>query len=97
MFANAQTVGCAAAILARQSHSPGHAMSWSHIESDWARFRDVIKQQWTRLTDAHLDDIAGRREQLIGKIRSLYGISQEQTEKQVTAWVKRVQGPQPPV
>jgi len=65
-------------------------MSWGHIERDWAQFRSNIKQQWTRVTDEHLDAIAGKRDRLIGKIRSLYGISQEQTEKQVSAWIKRV-------
>ena len=65
-------------------------MSWGHIERDWAQFRGNIKQQWTRVTDEHLDAIAGKRDRLIGKIRSLYGISQEQTEKQVSAWIKRV-------
>ena len=65
-------------------------MSWGHIERDWAQFRGNIKQQWARVTDEHLDAIAGKRDRLIGKIRSLYGISQEQTEKQVSAWIKRV-------
>jgi uncharacterized protein YjbJ (UPF0337 family) len=71
-------------------------MSWSRIEHDWAQFRGNIKEQWTKLTDAHLDVIAGKREQFIGKIRSLYGISQEQTEKQVSAWIKRVTALPPP-
>jgi uncharacterized protein YjbJ (UPF0337 family) len=77
-------------------HQPGNAMSWSRIEGDWAQFRTNIKEQWTRLTDEHLDVIAGKRDQLIGKIRSLYGISQEQTEKQVAAWIKRVTASPPP-
>jgi uncharacterized protein YjbJ (UPF0337 family) len=72
-------------------------MSWSRIEHDWVHFRGNIKEQWTKLTDAHLDAIAGKREQFIGKIRSLYGISQEQTEKQVSAWIKRVTALPPPL
>ena len=71
-------------------------MSWSLIERDFAQFRGNIKEQWSRLTDAHLDAIAGKRDQLIGKIRSLYGISQEQTEKQVSAWIKRITALPPP-
>ena len=43
-----------------------------------------------KLSDAELDNIAGKRELLIRRIRQLYGISQEQAEKQVSSWVKRV-------
>jgi len=65
-------------------------MSWDHVESNWTQFKVGIKQQWSRVTDAHLDVIDGKRELLIRKIRELYGISQEQTEKQVNSWMKRV-------
>jgi len=65
-------------------------MSWDHVESNWTQFKVGIKQQWSRVTDAHLDVIGGKRELLIRKIRELYGISQEQTEKQVNSWMKRV-------
>ncbi len=66
---------------------------WNEIERDWTLFRVKVKEQWGKLTERHLDAIAGNREQLIGNIRQVYSISQEQTEKQVTAWVNRVTAP----
>ena len=47
------------------------------------------KSQWSKITDAQIEALAGNRMALIGKIRSVYGISQEQAEKQVASWVKR--------
>ena len=64
-------------------------MRWDYVEANWTQFRSGIKLQWSRLNDAHLDAIAGSRERLILRIRQLYGISQEQTEKQVDSWAKR--------
>ncbi len=65
-------------------------MDWSVIAADWVHFRARVKEQWAKLTDVHLDFVAGNRERLVGRIRQIYGISQEQTEKQVAAWLKRV-------
>jgi|KBSMisStaDraftv2_1062788.scaffolds.fasta_scaffold649523_3 uncharacterized protein YjbJ (UPF0337 family) len=69
-------------------------MEWKDIEGQWKSFRPPIREQWSKLTDAQLDAVAGSRERLIRTIRQVYAISQEQTEKQVAAWVKRL--PPPP-
>jgi uncharacterized protein YjbJ (UPF0337 family) len=65
-------------------------MEWSDVATNWTGFRVRIKEQWSQLTDEQLDLVAGSRERLIGRIREVYGISQEQTEKQVSAWLRRV-------
>lgn len=74
-------------------------MDWTQVALNWADFREGIKEQWAKVNDGHLDDIAGSREKLIGRIRSQYGTSQEQAEKQVTAWTRRVtkQAPSPEI
>jgi uncharacterized protein YjbJ (UPF0337 family) len=65
-------------------------MDWEDIAGDWKAYRTPIREQWAKLTEHHLDAINGSRELLIGTIRQVYGISQEQSEKQVAGWVKRV-------
>jgi uncharacterized protein YjbJ (UPF0337 family) len=42
-----------------------------------------VKAQWGKLTDDHLDVIAGRREVLAGKVQEVYGITKEQAETQI--------------
>ena len=64
-------------------------MNWKPISGDRELFNLAVKSQWTKLTDAQVEALDGNRMALIGRIRSVYGISQEQAEKQVASWVKR--------
>ena len=63
-------------------------MNWDRIEGNWKQFKGNVRQQWGKLTDDQLDVIAGRRDLLLGRIQELYGISREETEKQLAAWQK---------
>jgi uncharacterized protein YjbJ (UPF0337 family) len=48
-------------------------MNWNIVEGNWKQFRGEVKVQWGKLTDDHLDVIAGKRIQLAGKIQEAYG------------------------
>ncbi|PPC85854.1 MAG: general stress protein CsbD [Methylotenera sp.] len=61
-------------------------MDWQQIESNWAQFKSIIKHDWDKLTDTHLDEIAGRRNYLVRKIQSIYGLSQTEVDTQLTEW-----------
>lgn len=67
-------------------------MEWKEIAAQWKASRPSMKEQWSKVGDAQLDAIDGNRAGLIAAIRQAYAISQEQAEKQVTAWAKRMQG-----
>lgn len=64
-------------------------MNKDRMEGNWLQFKGKVKEQWGKLTDDDLDVIAGKRDQLLGKIQERHGISQEEAEKQVTAWKDR--------
>jgi uncharacterized protein YjbJ (UPF0337 family) len=64
-------------------------MNWDRIEGAWQQARGNIKEQWARLTDDHLTVIAGKRDQLVGRIQESYGIAKDEAEKQVKAWETR--------
>ena len=64
-------------------------MDWDRISGNWEHWKGRIRERWGRLTDDHLDLIAGRREQLAGKIQEYYGISRDEAEKQVKDWESR--------
>jgi uncharacterized protein YjbJ (UPF0337 family) len=66
-------------------------MNWDRIEGNWKQFKGNALQQWGRLTDDQLDVIAGKRDLLLGRIQELYGISRDETEKQLAEWEKRMQ------
>jgi len=59
------------------------------MEGNWRQFKGKVKEQWGKLTDDDLDVIAGKREQLLGKIQERHGLSQEEAEKQVAVWIER--------
>jgi len=64
-------------------------MNWDRIEGNWVQAKGKVKEQWGKLTDDHLDVIAGKRDQLIGKIQENYGVAKEEAENQVQDWETR--------
>jgi uncharacterized protein YjbJ (UPF0337 family) len=61
-------------------------MNWDVIESNWKQFTDVVKEQWSKLTDDHVQRIAGRRDRLGAEIATMYGVSNEEAEKQLQSF-----------
>jgi uncharacterized protein YjbJ (UPF0337 family) len=58
-------------------------MNWDQIEGKWKQSAGVVKQKWGKLTDDDLTVIAGKKDQLVGKVQERYGIAREAAEKQV--------------
>ena len=65
-------------------------MNWDRIEGNWKQVTGRAKAQWGKLTSDDFDVIAGRREQLAGKIQERYGIAKDEAEKQVAEWERKV-------
>jgi len=63
-------------------------MNWNQAEGNWKQFTGKVKEAWGKLTDDEIDQIAGKRDILIGKVQEKYGIAQEEAEKQVKDWEK---------
>ena len=64
-------------------------MNWDTVEGNWKQFRGLVKTQWGRLTDDHLDVISGKRTQLSGKIQEAYGISRDEAAEQIKKFEER--------
>ena len=62
---------------------------WEKIKGSWTQSKGAVKEQLGKLTDDDLLAIEGRRDQLVGKIQTRYGISHEEAELQVSGWEKR--------
>jgi len=58
-------------------------MDWNIVEGNWKQFKGKVKARWGKLTNDHLDVIAGNRDQLAGKIQETYGITKDETEQQI--------------
>ena len=48
-----------------------------------------VREQWGKITDDELDEIAGRRDQLEGKIQERYGMAKDQVRSDVDTWLSR--------
>jgi len=64
-------------------------MNHDRVEGQWKQVKGKLKERWGKLTDDDLDVIAGRREQLLGRIQERHGISKEDADRQVRNWEHR--------
>ena len=58
-------------------------MNQDRIEGRWKQLKGKVKEQWGKLTDDDLDVIAGRRDQLLGRIQQRHGLAREEADHQV--------------
>lgn len=58
-------------------------MNWDRIEGNWKQIKGKVHEKWGKLTDDHLDVVAGKREQLAGKIQEVYGIGKDEANRQI--------------
>jgi uncharacterized protein YjbJ (UPF0337 family) len=63
-------------------------MSWNRIEGNWKQFKGKVQETWGELTDDELDQIAGKRDVLLGKIQEKYGIAQDEADKRIKEFEK---------
>ena len=67
-------------------------MDWDRIEGSWKQFRGKAKSQWGALTDDELAHIAGKHDQLIGKLQQRYGYSRDMARGEVERWANQLNG-----
>lgn len=67
-------------------------MNQDRIQGRWRQIKGKVKEQWGRLTEDDLDVIAGRREQLLGRIQQRHGLARDEADRQVRAWEEKDPG-----
>ena len=70
-------------------------MDWDVAAGEWQLFKGEVRAHWTRLTDSHLEVIAGRRVRLADQIRDAYGLTRDQAEQQIRNFEARILDPRP--
>jgi uncharacterized protein YjbJ (UPF0337 family) len=53
------------------------------LEGNWKQLRGAIRQKWGELTDDELEQIAGKRDKLVGSLQKRYGYSKDEASRQV--------------
>jgi uncharacterized protein YjbJ (UPF0337 family) len=59
-------------------------MNWDQIQGKWKQFSGKAREKWGKLTDDELQAIAGRRDNLLGKLQEKYGLAKEEAERQLS-------------
>jgi len=65
-------------------------MNWQQIEGKWDFAKGKLREKWGKLTDDDIDVIAGKRDQLIGRLKERYGLQKDAAEKEVNNWLDTI-------
>ena len=59
------------------------------VSGNWMQIKGKLQEQWGKLTNDDMDVIAGRREQLLGRIQERHGVTREIAHHEVNAWERK--------
>ena len=68
-------------------------MNWHQIEGNWKQLKGKVQEKWGKLTNDHIDVVAGKREQLAGKIQEVYGIGKDEANWQIDEFADSMHEP----
>jgi uncharacterized protein YjbJ (UPF0337 family) len=63
-------------------------MNWDRIEGNWKQMLGHAREKWGKLTDSDFEAVAGRRDQLVGRIQERYGIARDVAQQQADEWAR---------
>lgn len=64
-------------------------MNRERFEGNWKQFGGKVNEQWGRLTNDPQRELAGRRDQVAGRIQKRYGIAKEDAARQLKDFLDR--------
>lgn len=65
-------------------------MNWDQIEGQWKDIKGQVRSAWGKLTDDDLENIAGKKDQLLGKIQERYGYDKAKAEAALDEFSKKI-------
>lgn len=64
-------------------------MNQDTFEGNWKQLKGKVREEWGKLTNDDIDVIAGKRDQLIGRLQERYGMAKETAEMRISDFEKR--------
>ena len=61
-------------------------MNWDQVEGKMKQWMGSAKQRWGKLTDDELQQLSGKRDEIVGKLQEKYGWTREEAEKDYDEW-----------
>lgn len=73
------------------SNKPGTTGGvWDQVAGNWKQVRGEVRKAWGKLTDDDLEQIAGERDILVGRVQQRYGIAKEDANRQIDEWANKL-------
>ena len=60
------------------------------LKARWLQVKGVLKELWGEITGDELEFIDGQRDRLVGKLQQIYGMSEEEAQKEVDKIIDRL-------
>jgi uncharacterized protein YjbJ (UPF0337 family) len=59
------------------------------FEGRWNQIKGTVREKWGQLTDDDFTQIAGKKDQLVGRVQERYGLAKEQAQAEVDEWLNQ--------
>lgn len=66
-------------------------MNWDRIEGNWTQVKGKVREKWGDLTDDEIDQIGGKKDQLVGVIQKHYGRAKDEIDREVDDWATTIE------
>jgi uncharacterized protein YjbJ (UPF0337 family) len=63
-------------------------MNWDQIKGEWREAKGKLRSKWGKLTDDDLEQIAGKKDVLVGRLQQRYGWKKDQAESSIDDYLK---------
>jgi uncharacterized protein YjbJ (UPF0337 family) len=63
-------------------------MNWDEVQGRWHQMKGSVQHQFGKLTNDDVEQIAGQREKLVGKLQERYGYAREDAQKRADEWLR---------
>jgi uncharacterized protein YjbJ (UPF0337 family) len=57
-------------------------MNWDQVEGKWKEMKGKFRSKFGKLTDDDIEVIAGKKDQLIGRLQQRYGYTKDEAERE---------------
>ena len=64
-------------------------MNWDVIKGNWNQWKGRVREAWGDLTDDDIEQMAGERDQLVGRLQERYGWTKDDAEREIEAFNKK--------
>jgi uncharacterized protein YjbJ (UPF0337 family) len=62
-------------------------MNWDQVEGQWNTFKAKVRQKWGKLTDDDMEQIGGKKDELLARLQTRYGAKKDEMEKSLDEWL----------